>query len=80
MEGAHGQVQGGQQLRRGQKLPGVGSAVPDTIEATDIRPVISDVPSDLWPRDSTGQDSKSRVVAPELREEGCRRLLETRGA
>lgn len=45
-------------------------AVLDTIEAMDIHPVISDVPSDLWSQDSTGQDSKPRVVALGLRVKG----------
>lgn len=57
-------------MRKGQKPPGVSRAVPDTIEAMDIHPVISDVPSDLWPQDSTGQDSKPRVVALGLRVKG----------
>lgn len=63
-------MQGDQPLRKGQKLPGVGGAVPDTRKAVDRQPVISGVPSDLWPQGSTGHDPKPRGVALELRAGG----------
>lgn len=52
------------QLRKGHKVPGVGSDVPDTTEVVAMHSVISDMP-----QASTGQDSKARVVALELRVE-----------
>lgn len=55
-------MQQDQQSRNGPKLPGVGRAVPDTIEA-DI------TVCDLWPQGSTGHGSKASVVALELRVE-----------
>lgn len=69
MEDVQGHVQGDHQLRKGHKVPGVGRDVPDTTEVVATHSVISDMPRRLWPQASTGQGSKAKVVALELRME-----------